>query len=251
MRHKPRGPLALLLGVLMTLGLLGLQVPMASAHPNLPFQAVDDSYTLFEGEYMLLDVEVNDTLTEGVDDDVCSVRGLDPNFAYTDLVNGDLFLQVYWGDAPPGDVVTFDYAICDDVHLSWATVTVTVKQLADIKVRKLRRDGKVVEGKLVAINRNDARAHVLYGTYSELEPDGTVHVRANDRKVFEVSRKKIDWEAYLGPRWVFVNAGQVRNIPLRRDADRASAAARTALTVPWPVLNEWGPQANSPQRVTR
>lgn len=102
---------------------------------NYPPEAVDDEYTLAEGDALVVVAEAgllaNDTDPEG---DPTSVVPQD-----TTLTNGTLvldadggFTYVHDGSETTGD--TFDYQSCDDLDCSTGTVTLTITPVNDAPV---------------------------------------------------------------------------------------------------------------------
>lgn len=212
------------------------------AHPDgVDFADVPDSkdFTVYQGEYRLVSPLANDVVPEGVDVQVCRFQEPDPTYGIVQRVdNYTLAVYVNPDAMPEGGTFTFRYWNCDETDMSESTVTITVKQTLPVKVRKLRRDGQVVPGKLVAVNPNDVRAHVVYGSYRRPQPDGMIHVPAGSKKIFKVARKEIDWEAYLGPRWVYASNGHVSNIKLPA---RTTVSSRSAtMSVSERALQHWG-----------
>jgi Bacterial Ig domain len=117
--------------------------------------------------------------------------------------------------AKPG-TYTFTYYACDYSYLVPGTVTVTVKELPEIAVKKITNR----PGALRVTNTADMTMRFLYGSFNEDQPDGSLVVAKGDTVVIAVHRTRIDWIATSRRGDVFLGSGHVTGIKLNRPAGR-------------------------------
>lgn len=187
----------------------------ASAAPPV---AQDDHASLYAGEGRAIDVLTNDSDPDGDDLAVCRVPDAGDHDDYYVGIEDDA-LVVYLSDQRTEDLAITYYA-CDYETLVPATLTISVKPVAPLTVRKLDRPGR-----LRVTNDNDARARFLWGSFKEKRPDGHVGIAPHDSVVVRVHRHRIDWVGVL-KRTVLAGQGHVRGIELPRHDRRAPARAQ-------------------------
>ncbi len=182
------------------LTLLGT-APAFAAEPPLPV-AVDDTITLYPGQMTQLNVLTNDSSPSGDDLALC-------RFPEPDLISGKLPAVVVIDAGKiigkTGDVVVMvdprtsgthviDYYVCDHTHLVPAHLTVEVKTVAPVAVRKVA--GK--PGRLRVTNHNDVAVGFWYGDPRSDDPDGRVKLAAGETRTVRVQRHTITWMATIG-----------------------------------------------------
>lgn len=184
--------------------------PASAAPPT----AVDDHVRLYAGQARTVDVLANDSDPDGDDDlTICRIAGPsegDNYFVHID--GGSLFVATSpWAT----EDITITYYACDYETLVPATLTISLKEVQPVTVRKLDRPGRIR-----VTNSNDRKVRFLWGSFREKRPDGRVRVPANDSVVVAVHRRKVDWVAVLGT--APAGQGHVRHIDLPK-ADRRAA----------------------------
>jgi hypothetical protein len=213
---------------------LGTLVP-AHADDTPPPVAVDDTVTVQGqggelGGVSFVDVLANDSAPSGQDLEICRVeaprRGLsvaevapDGSFMIDSPTSG---IGVGGGGDAPADARetlavlpwrnragTYEvtYWACDEVHLTPATVTVTVERTPEVTVTKTERPGR-----LRFANPRKTRVVVLYGGPRQESPDGRVGLAPGAREVRKVERRTILWIAFSPRTGETVGSGVVRGI---------------------------------------
>lgn len=214
---------------------LGTLVP-AHADDTPPPVAVDDRVTVQGlggelGAVTFVDVLDNDSAPSGQDLEICRVEAPRRGLSVAEVAPDGSFLidsptagfGVGGGDAPADARETLallpwrnragtyevTYWACDEVHLTPATVTVTVEKTPEVTVTKTERPGR-----LRFANPRKSRAVVLYGGIRQENPDGRVRLAPGAREVVQVERRTILWIAFSPRTGDVVGSGVVRGIRL-------------------------------------
>jgi len=91
----------------------------------------------------------------------------------------------------PTDV---EYYVCNETHMTEATLTVSMRETAPVTVRKI--PGR--PGRLKVVNHNDERVIVAWLGVREGTLDGAVRVPAHGTRTIRVDHKRIEWAAVIG-----------------------------------------------------
>ena len=182
-----------------------LGVGSASAAESAPPVVVNDTVTLYPGQAAAIDVLANDVSPSGADLALC-------RFPQTDFLGSHLpsivvthDMAALGGTSGPGTVLVglmpdargthvIDYYVCDETHLTPAQLTVVVRPVAPVEVRKV--PGK--PGRLRVTNHNDRPVRFCHAGRGAKRPDGRVRVPAGATRTVRVRRHRIDWVALIG-----------------------------------------------------
>lgn len=170
--------------------------------PALPV-VVPDTITLYPAQSDVIDVLANDT---GDDLALCRFPELDflssSGFPSVVATHSSSFLG---GTLGPGEIAvtvmprahgthTVDYYVCDHTRLVPATLTVVVREVAPVDVRKV--PGK--PGRLKVTNHNTVSIQLWYGDPRAEHPDAKPRVPAGATRTVRVRRHQIAWVAVIG-----------------------------------------------------
>jgi len=223
-------------GTLLALAVAGLGLsvtpalaPAAHAVTGTPPVTTPDAVTVLQGNGAVVQPVNND---HDADNDVLAIcrlgtehyRGLDFGFFGNDW-------EVFASPSAKPGTYTFTYYACDFSYLTPGTITVTVKALPKISVKKVASR----PGKLRVTNPAGFKIRFIYGSFKEDKPDGRVTIAKGASAVIPVHRTRIDWIATNGPGDVFLGTGHVTGIKLARGA--APAAGR--ITLPSRLAQLW------------
>ena len=223
LRRRALGFLVVL-GTCLSAGLSS--VPAAQAVTGSPPVATPDSGELYPGNAVFLQPVNNDSDPDNDQLTICRLgtehyKGLAADFSGNDFA---VFSRLR---VRPG-TYTFTYYVCDYSYLTAGTITITVKEPPNIKVKKLANR----PGKLRVTNPADFKIRFLYGSFKEDRPDGRVLIDKHDSVVITVHRTRIDWIAFNRKGDIFLGTGHVLGIELpggdRAPADGVSLPARLA-----------------------
>jgi len=192
-------------------GLLSLTLAlgvMATAEASPPVTR-PDTVTVTAGTPTSIRPTANDTDPDGDELAICRL-GKRPRGVFTEPVDGDLWIIA----ARPG-TYTLHYYACDFQSLTRGTITIEVTKpvVPEVRVRKLRRPGK-----LRVVNRSDFGVTFLWGSLAKARPDGERWIRPGRRIVINVRRPSIVWVAG-NERLLAFDLGVVRGIRLPRGVD--------------------------------
>lgn len=190
---------ATLTASVLGLTLLGTTASYAD-EPALPV-VVGDTISLYPGQVDLINVLANDSSPDG--DDLALCRFPEPDFTGNKLPAVVAMDMGSLGE--PGDVMVMtaprahgthvvDYYVCDHTHLVAAQLTVEIKAVAPVTVRKVA--GK--PGRLQVTNKNDKAIRFWYGDRRAEDPDGKVRIPAGTTRMVPVRRHTIVWIALIG-----------------------------------------------------
>jgi hypothetical protein len=222
------------LGALAALGLslvAGLAaVPAAQAVTGSPPVTTPDVGTMYPGNAVYLSPVNNDHDPDNDALTICrlgteSYRGLETDFVGNDWA---VFSRP---SAKPG-TYTFTYYACDFSYLTAGTITITVAESPDIKVKKIASQ----PGRLRVTNPADFKIRFLYGSFREDTPDGSIVIDKGATIVITVHRPRIDWIAFNRRGDIYVGTGKVLNIKLPA-GDHPPAAGRS--TLPSRLAEAW------------
>ena len=215
MTRRVLGTLLALAFSLLGLGVLPGATPSAHAVTGSPPVTTPDAVTVLQGNGATVQPVNND---HDADNDMLAIcrlgnehyRGLSADFFGYDW---EVFAKP---SAKPG-TYTFTYYACDYSYLTPGTITVTVKELPEIKVAKIGSR----PGKLRVTNPSDLKVRFLWGSFKEDRPDGTLLLDKGASAVISVHRTRIDWLAMSRKGDVFLGSGHVDGIKLAGGAGRA------------------------------
>jgi len=205
-------------------------VPAAQAATGSPPVTTPDVGTMYPGNVAAVFPVNND---HDADNDLLTIcrlgtehyKGLEVAFL------GNEFDVFSTPSVQPGTYV-YTYYACDFSTLTPGTITITVAEPPQIKVKKI--SGR--PGKVRITNPADFKIRFLYGSFREERPDGNLVIKADSSKVITVHRTRIDWVAYDRKVEVFLATGKVLNIRLPA-GDHAPAAGRSG--VPLRLVEAW------------
>lgn len=215
-------------------GALLVSAPGARAlapEPGAPVTAPDAVVMYPEGQ-ALVDVLANDVDPDDPDNSQLEICRLPTASGDVDLADvGDLFggdgsVAVELGAADLTEPLVVEYYVCDHSFLTRSTLTVTVRDVAPVTVRKVR--GK--PGRLEVVNRNDSRIVLSWFANGE---EGGVRVPADSTRVIKVHSRVVRWLAHIGHLRNFGVAGQgvVEGIKVPKNRPRLPAGGDTAVGV--------------------
>jgi len=194
------------LGLSLVVGLAA--VPAAHAVTGSPPVTTPDVGTMYPGNLVAVFPVNNDSDVDNDQLSICrlgteSYKGLEVAFAGNEF---DVFSRP---SVKPG-TYTYTYYACDFSYLTPGTITITVLEPPDIKVKKI--EGR--PGKLRVTNPADFKIRFLYGSFRAESPDGNLVIGADSSVVISVHRTRIDWVAYDRKVDIFLATGKVNNIRL-------------------------------------
>lgn len=209
--------------VLAVSGAVALAPPASAAPPV----AVDDHTMMYPGQVRVFDVLANDSDPDGDDLALCRVGATSGEVEY--FVDDDKL--VVFGGEDTGEDLTITYYACDFETLVPATLTISFREIHEVRVVKADRPGR-----LRVTNDNPRAVQFLFGSFHEPRPDGRMRVPAHETVVVRVHRHHIGWVAILA-RSVLAGTGHVRGIELPgdRQSDRQNdgdSDGRTDTTSP-------------------
>jgi hypothetical protein len=215
------------LGLSLAAGLAA--VPTAQAVTGSPPVTAPDAGTLYPGNAVFLQPVNNDHDPDNEQLTICRLgtehyRGLTPDFA------GNDFAVFSRPSVKPG-TYTFTYYACDYSYLTPGTITITVKPLPHITVKKIASR----PGKLRVHNPADIKIRFLYGSFKEDRPDGRVLIARDDSVTITVHRTRIDWIALNRKGDIYLGSGHVNGIELPH-GDRRPAGG---VTLPARLVEAW------------
>src|SRR4051794_3253261 len=220
--NSRRGLGALVVTLLVAaLGLTGLAAaPSARAATGSPPTTAPDAVSVAQGNFAAVFPIKNDHDPDNEALTICRLgtehyRGLAVGYF------GDEFDVQTSPSAKPGDY-TFTYYTCDYSSLVAGTITVTVVDLPDVKVKAIKSRA----GTLRVTNPFDFKIRFLYGSFKEGSPDGKLLIGPEQKIVLSVGRTKIDWIAFNRKGTLFLGQGHVKGIELGPAAGRASGGVR-------------------------
>jgi hypothetical protein len=203
--------------MVLAVSLLGLAavpgaLPAAQAVTGSPPVTTPDAVRVYQGNGTLVHPVNND---HDPDNDVLALCRLGTEH-YKGL-SADYF-QNEWAvfakpRAKPG-TYTFTYYACDYSYLTAGTITVTVEKLPEVSVKKIPSR----PGYLKVKNPAPFKVRLLYGSFKEDRPDGTLLIAKGDTAVIAVHRTRIDWIATDRTGEIFLGVGHVVGIELARSA---------------------------------
>ena len=205
--------------MVLAVSLLGLTalpggMPAAQAVTGSPPVTTPDAVSVYQGNAVGVQPVNND---HDPDNDLLALCRLG-----TEHYRG-LFIASFENDVEifakpnvaPG-TYTFTYYACDYSYLTPGTITVTVKDLPEVTVKKIASR----PGHLRVHNPADFKVRFLYGSFKEDRPDGRVLIGKGDTVVIPVFRTRIDWIATDRKGELFLGSGHVDNIKLGPAAGR-------------------------------
>ena len=202
-------------------------VPAAQAATGSPPVTAPDAVSVFQGNFAAVLPIKND---HDPDNDLLTIcrlgtehyKGIDVGYI------GDEFDVQADVNAKPG-TYTFTYYTCDFSYLVPGTITVTVVDLPDVKVRAVSSQ----PGRIRVTNPFDFKIRFLYGSFREGSPDGKELIGPKDTVVISVDRSKIDWIAFNRKGTLYLGQGHVKGIELARGSQPGTVRLPARLAAAW------------------
>lgn len=189
-----------------------------------------------------IDVLANDSSPSGDTLEICRIQGPERGLSVAEVsANGDFQITTptsgvssSGSGSPEEDATeqlvvlpwknvsatyTFTYWACDTEHLTPATVTVKVKKVPEVVVRKADQPGRVR-----FTNPRSERVVVIYGGARAQEPAARVNLAPGSHQSRKVEYRAIRWYAFSARSGQPVGQGIVRGIrPVRSGGHSATA----------------------------
>jgi hypothetical protein len=175
---------------------VGLTAPASAKDDTPPPVVVDDTIALYPFQSRTIDLLANDSSPTGQELRLCRFPEQDFDtpgsevFAYPTGNGGEVQVMVF---GFTGEDATIEYFVCDETHLTRATLTVDVRDTAPVEVV---RTGK--PGQLRVTNTNEAKVVFKWGAPRGNRPDGKVTIAAGGTELVTVTRTRIVWVAMIG-----------------------------------------------------
>jgi hypothetical protein len=212
------------LGLSLVAGLAA--VPTAEAVTGSPPVTTPDSVTIYAGNVGVVKPVNNDTDPDNEQLALCRLGT--EHYKGIEVAMFDYEVGMFVKPRVKPGTYTFTYYACDYSYLTPGTITLTVKELPKITVRKIANR----PGRLRVTNPADFKIRFLYGSFKEDRPDGRVLIAKGASVVIPVHRTRIDWVAVSRDGEIYLGSGHVTNIKLppgdRRPARGVTLPARLA-----------------------